>query len=171
MVIAFSSEQIFWFLPIWPKSPYRRGPIRSTRYKMERPRRGCVNLPYLAGTKKRPVKKGPYKLISPSKYKHSWEGSPKSITNFPSSIVAGNLSDPIKFQVFRKYSNLSFETDQWLKWPGKTRFVSKHHLASFFLLSFWRCDWLVATRRLLDVSEYSESRSPRRPIALVTPSC
>ena len=38
---------------------------------MERPRRGCVNLPYLAGTKKRPVKKGPYKLISPSKYKHS----------------------------------------------------------------------------------------------------
>ena len=53
------------------KSPYRRGPIRSTRYKMERPRRGFVNLPYLAGTKKRPVKKGPYKLISPSKYKHS----------------------------------------------------------------------------------------------------
>ena len=40
------------------------------------------------------------------------EGSPKSITNFPSSIVAGNLSDPIKFQVFRKDSNLSFETDQ-----------------------------------------------------------
>ena len=39
---------------------------------MERPRGGCVNLPYLAGTKKRPVKKGPYKLISPSKYKHSW---------------------------------------------------------------------------------------------------
>ena len=49
------------------KSPYKRGPIRSTRYKMERPRRGCVNLPYLAGTKKRPVKKGPYELISPSK--------------------------------------------------------------------------------------------------------
>ena len=59
-------------LDYWIKSPYRRGPIRSTRYKMERPRWGCVNLPYLAGTKKRPVKKGPYKLISPSKYKHSW---------------------------------------------------------------------------------------------------
>ena len=39
---------------------------------MERPRRGCVNLPYLAGTKKRPVKKRPYKLISSSKYKLSW---------------------------------------------------------------------------------------------------
>ena len=50
-----------------PKGPYKTGPISSTRYKMERPRRGCVNLPYLAGTKKRPVKKGPYYLISPSK--------------------------------------------------------------------------------------------------------
>ena len=50
-----------------PKSPYKTGPISTTRYKMERPRRGCVNLPYLAGTKKRPVNKGPYKLISPSK--------------------------------------------------------------------------------------------------------
>ena len=48
-------------------TPVLVGCICSKRYKMERPRRGCGNLPYLAGTKKRPVNKGPYNLISPSK--------------------------------------------------------------------------------------------------------
>ena len=43
-----SSYKDLLALVLTTKSPYKTGPVSSTRYKMERPRQGCVNLPYLS---------------------------------------------------------------------------------------------------------------------------
>ena len=61
-----------------------------------------MNLPFLAGTKKRPVKKGPYKLISPSKYKHSWARSTHEhgTRNPTGKFEAMNKSELIVVMVF-----------------------------------------------------------------------
>ena len=48
---------------------------------MERPRRGCVNLPYLAGTKKRPVNKGTVMGNFPTANGGFWPTSTFSMSN------------------------------------------------------------------------------------------